>query len=234
MIHVLIVEDDPMVASLIQRYVEALKGFHCMGIARHPSEARPLLIEHKIDLVLLDVHMPGQDGLSLLKELREQDHPVDVILVTAASETERIQQALRFGAIDYIIKPFAFERLHSALIRFQKQRNLLSDSKQSNQHQIDQLFQSSSSSIEVITVPKGLTKTTLDLVIELIRERENQRFTTDEIAEAAAVSRVSIRKYLKFLTAEGFLQEQLEYGVGRPVYHYSTTNKALQSELFSL
>lgn len=234
MIRVLIVEDDPMVASLIHRYVETLKGFQCMGIARQPSEARMLLSEHQIDVVLLDVHMPGQDGLSFLKELRDQDHPVDVILVTAASETDQIQQALRFGAIDYIIKPFAFERLHAALMRFEKQRDLLNDSRQSNQHQIDQLFQSSNSLKDVVTVPKGLTKTTLELVIELIKERESQRFTTDDIAEAAAVSRVSIRKYLKFLTAEGFLHEQLEYGVGRPVYHYSTTNKALQSELFSL
>lgn len=234
MIRVLIVEDDPMVASLIHRYVETLKGFQCMGGARQPSEARMLLSEHQIDVVLLDVHMPGQDGLSFLKELRDQDHPVDVILVTAASETDQIQQALRFGAIDYIIKPFAFERLHVALMRFEKQRDLLNDSRQGNQHQIDQLFQSSNSLKDFITVPKGLTKTTLNLVIELIRERGNQRFTTDDIAEAAAVSRVSIRKYLKFLTAEGFLHEQLEYGVGRPVYHYSTTNKALQSELFSL
>lgn len=234
MIRVLIVEDDPMVASLIQRYVETLKGFQCTGVARQPSEARTLLSEHQIDVVLLDVHMPGQDGLSFLKELRDQDHPVDVILVTAASETDQIQQALRLGAIDYIIKPFAFERLHAALIRFQKQRDLLKDSRQSSQHHIDQLFQSSSSPIEVITVPKGLTKTTLDLVIELIRERGNHRFTTDDIAEAAAVSRVSVRKYLKFLTAEGFLQEQLEYGVGRPVYHYVATNKALQPELFSV
>lgn len=234
MIQVLIVEDDPMVASLIQRYVETLKGFHCTGVARQPSEARMLLSEHQIDVVLLDVHMPGQDGLSFLKELRDQDHPVDVILVTAASETDQIQQALRFGAIDYIIKPFAFERLRAALIRFQKQRDLLNDSRQSNQHQIDQLFQSSNSLKDVVTVPKGLTKTTLELVIELIKERESQRFTTDEIAEAAEVSRVSIRKYLKFLTAEGFLQEQLEYGVGRPVYHYSTTNKALRPELFSV
>ncbi|MFA1643457.1 response regulator [Chryseomicrobium aureum] len=235
MIRVLIVEDDPMVAELNRSYIERTDDFSCVGVAHSPKEARSFLANDQIDLVLLDVYMPGQDGLSYLQELREERASVDVILITAASETKQIQQALRLGAIDYLIKPYAFDRLHTALEKFKHHHTFIKSSGQSSQQDIDALLHTEAHQESTqILVPKGLTKTTLDHVLDVIKTFGGRRFSTDEVAEAASLSRVSIRKYLKFLASHLFLDEQLEYGVGRPVYYYKRTAKPMKNDQFSI
>ncbi len=118
MIKVLIVEDDPMVAALNKQYVEQMDGFTLSGTAANTDEAIGHMAQIKIDLILLDVYMPGLNGIDFLRQIREQNEDVDVILITAASEMEQIQQSLRLGAIDYLIKPFEFDRFQEALTRY--------------------------------------------------------------------------------------------------------------------
>ncbi|MFG6150194.1 response regulator [Halobacillus sp. B23F22_1] len=221
MIRVLIVEDDPMVADLNKRYVEQIKGFELVGSAVNVEEAYQCLEETKVDLVLLDVYMPGKSGFELLKELREKDEQLDVILITAASEKEQIQQSLRLGVVDYLIKPFEFERLKNALKKYKDNHFVLRDKRKVSQNELDQIFsKQEGQESHRIQVPKGLTKTTLDHIIEVIRFKEETAFSTDEIAQETNISRVSVRKYLKFLKEIDFLEETLIYGVGRPVYQY--------------
>ncbi|WP_431801331.1 response regulator [Halobacillus andaensis] len=221
MIQVLIVEDDPMVADLNKRYVEQVEGFQLVDAASNVEESYQYLDQFKVDLVLLDVYMPGKNGLQLLKELREKDEQVDVILITAASEKEQIQQSLRLGVVDYLIKPFEFERLKEALNKYKQHHFVLHEKRSVNQDELDQIFskQDRQDSYQ-IQVPKGLTKTTLEHIIEVIRSKRDTAFSTDEIAQDTDISRVSVRKYLKFLKEIDFLEETLIYGVGRPVYQY--------------
>lgn len=102
--HVLVVDDDEDIRMLLTRYL-ALDGFG----AEQASDAASALeaIRHRRpDLVLLDVMMPGRDGLDLLAELR-RDGDIPVIMVTArADEADRVM-GLRLGADDYIVKPFS-------------------------------------------------------------------------------------------------------------------------------
>ena len=114
-IRVLIVEDDPMVADINTRFTEAVKGFTVVGAARDGQEALRLLAECKPDLVILDVYMPHLDGLSVLATLRQEAAEVDVILITAANDSESVRLARQGGAIDYIIKPFKFDRYQRTL-----------------------------------------------------------------------------------------------------------------------
>ena len=72
------------------------------------------LKDHQVDLILLDVYMGKETGLDMLVELRKADDPVDVIVITAANDKESVQTALRYGAVDYLIKPFSFERFQDA------------------------------------------------------------------------------------------------------------------------
>ncbi|GGF27617.1 transcriptional regulatory protein MalR [Halobacillus andaensis] len=221
MIQVLIVEDDPMVADLNKRYVEQIQGFELVDAAANVEEAYQCLEQTKVDLVLLDVYMPGRSGLELLKELREKDKQLDVILITAASEKEQIQQSLRLGVVDYLIKPFEFERLQNALKKYKENHFVLRDKRKVSQNELDQIFSKQERQEgNRIQVPKGLTKTTLDHIIQVIRLKKEAAFSTDEIAQETDISRVSVRKYLKFLKEIDFLEETLIYGVGRPVYQY--------------
>ncbi len=72
----------------------------------------------KPDLILLDVYLPKENGIDLLKWIRKQDIDIDIILITADKSIERIQEAFRGGVVDYLIKPFNFERFKESLIQF--------------------------------------------------------------------------------------------------------------------
>ncbi|TYR74408.1 response regulator [Rossellomorea vietnamensis] len=221
MIKVLIIEDDPMVAEFNKRYLDKVDGFALVDVVHTTKEAKSVLELEKVDLMLLDVFMPGGNGLELLREVRERGLAVDAILITAASDTEKIQSALRFGAIDYLIKPFEFDRFKQALLRFKEKQTIFHNSEKLSQDEIDQrLFEPEKSEMETDkSLPKGLTKNTLQVIVETIKELKN--FSTDELAEHTNISRVSVRKYLVFLTELKVLEETLVYGIGRPVYQYS-------------
>ncbi|WP_181350336.1 response regulator [Thalassobacillus sp. CUG 92003] len=224
MINVLIVEDDPMVAQLNQRYVEKMHEFNISGIAENTDEALECIAHTAIDLILLDVYMPGLNGIEFLGRIREQNQDIDVILITAASDVEKIQQSLRLGAVDYLIKPFEFERFQQALLYYKDNYHTLAQKQQVNQHELDQLFKKENGNEAAGTgehaLPKGLTRNTLHIINTVILSNRTA-FSTEDVAAAVNISRVSVRKYLKFLSEIGYLEETLIYGVGRPIYQYS-------------
>ncbi|WP_082234488.1 response regulator [Halobacillus massiliensis] len=224
MIKVLIVEDDPMVAVLNERYVSQMDGFTICGMARNTDEAKKLLSDQDIDLMLLDIYMPGLNGIEFLKQIREQNEDIDVILITAASDINQIQQSLRFGAVDYLIKPFEFDRFKEALLQYKNNYYKLNVQAELNQEQLDKLLRKKQEAEKIekkpTELPKGLTKNTLATIHEVIQRKDTNLFSTEEIAEASNISRVSVRKYLKFLSGIDYLEETLDYGVGRPIYQY--------------
>lgn len=219
MINVIIVEDDPMVAEFNRRYVELIDGFQVIKTLHLAEEAFLLLAEEKVDLILLDIFMPGTNGLDFLVRLRQAAKDVGVIIVSAACDGQSIKKALQFGAVDYVIKPFEFERLQTALLTYKKLSYLADD------HQLSQSDLDDYMSIQAVTneiqVPKGIDRHTLITAWEEIKKFSTTAFSTEELAQAVGVSRVSMRKYLDFLRQIGVLKLELIYGtVGRPIYKY--------------
>jgi len=107
--HILAVDDDDRLRDLLKRYLT--REGHDVTVARDAASARKLMSTMAFDLVVLDVMMPGEDGLSLLKHMREQRSETPVILLTARSlPAERIE-GLKLGADDYLPKPFEPEEL---------------------------------------------------------------------------------------------------------------------------
>lgn len=224
MIDVLVVEDDPMVAQLHEHYLNQIKGFRLCDLARNGVDALKLLDKKKYDLVILDLFMPNMDGLQFLAKVRENDFDVDVIIVSAANDKDKIKQALRLGAVDYIIKPFEFERFNVALGNYQRRHLLVEEQDIIAQDELDKtIIRQERESLA--TLPKGLDKHTLAIVWKMICGFEGM-FTTDEVAAKVGISRVSIRKYLEFLKAIELLKLDLHRGsVGRPVYKYLCVDK---------
>ncbi|MGX6445664.1 response regulator [Neobacillus sp. K501] len=223
MIRVLIVEDDPMVAEFNKRFLQEVKEFRLAGLVHTVKDAMEYLKREQVELILLDVYMPGANGLELLRFIREQNLNTDVILITAASDKDKIQTALRFGAVDYLIKPFEFERFNQALMQYQKKYHFFTQSAVVTQEGLDERILSTDSKQigeNLSALPKGLTSSTLQVVMNVIQAKGSNPFSTDDIAESTYISRVSVRKYLKFLTDLGVLEESLTYGIGRPVYFY--------------
>lgn len=226
LIKVLIVEDDPMVVKFNKYYLGQVGGFDLKGIAASSDEAFKILEKEPIDLILLDIYMPGINGLELLSQLRKTDKNIDVIIVSAAKDSISIKKALQYGAIDYLIKPFEFERFDSALSSYKNREKFMKSQKDMSQEELDLLLHNEQQHT-LKPFPKGLDRNTLNLVWNKILEIDDTPFSTDELACLVGISRVSIRKYLNFLEEIKSLTKEVIYGsLGRPVNRYrcSTSN----------
>jgi DNA-binding response OmpR family regulator len=106
---VLAVDDEPELLSMVEEFL-ASRGYRVMT-AGNAQDARSILGSTKVDLVLLDITMPGEDGLSLARHLREHGGP-PVILVTALGTALDRIVGLEVGADDYVTKPFELRELH--------------------------------------------------------------------------------------------------------------------------
>jgi two-component system, OmpR family, phosphate regulon response regulator OmpR len=102
-IHLLIVDDDERIRGLLQKFL--IRNGFLVSAARDAAHARRLLAGLEFDLVVLDVMMPGEDGVSLTRSLRE-DVDTPILLLTAKSETDDRIRGLEAGADDYLGKPF--------------------------------------------------------------------------------------------------------------------------------
>ena len=102
--HLLIVDDDERIRSLLQQFL--VQSDYLVSTAEDAEEARTLLSAIEFDLIILDVMMPGQDGISFTAELRNLQNNTPILLLTARGETEDRIKGLEAGADDYLPKPF--------------------------------------------------------------------------------------------------------------------------------
>ena len=107
--NILVVEDEKKLAGFIRKGLEE-NGFTAT-VSHDGNEAYTLACTGDYDLIILDIMLPGRDGLSILKNLRDRKNTVPVILATARSETNERVQGLTLGADDYIPKPFYMDEL---------------------------------------------------------------------------------------------------------------------------
>jgi DNA-binding response OmpR family regulator len=109
MSRILIAEDDPAIAFLLEKGLQA-DGF-ATQVAGDGEQALRLACSGRFDLVLLDLGLPLKDGLAVLREVREADDALPVVVVTSLATAADRAAALESGADDYITKPFRFEEL---------------------------------------------------------------------------------------------------------------------------
>lgn len=102
--HLMIVDDDERIRTLLQQFL-ARHGFW-VTMARDAAHARRILTGLEFDLIVMDVMMPGEDGISLTNALRAEGTETPIMLLTAKGETEDRIKGLQAGADDYLAKPF--------------------------------------------------------------------------------------------------------------------------------
>lgn len=220
MYRVLIVEDDPMVRQINERFLEKIEGFTLEASASSISEAQELIESSHVDLILLDLFFPNEKGQDLLKWLRKNEYMCDVIMITADKSVKTIEEVLRFGTIDYLIKPFTFERFKEALNRYKSRKKEFLDKKNVEQDQLDKyVFYDSEE--RVMTEDNQFSKHTYDKVLRYLEANRNKTFSALEIANNIGVSRITARRYLDLLEKENLVIMDLEYGkIGRPKNKY--------------
>lgn len=217
---VMIIEDDLAIAQLHQRYLDQIGGFEVIGIATSKLEAEMQLDVFEPDLLLLDVYLPDGTGLELLNALRAKSLSCDVILITAARDVDTLQQAMRGGVVDYLLKPVVFPRLEAALKKYSAQKQQLGQTLDLDQSLVDKMLRSHDGAESAKNrLPKGIDGVTLEKIRALFVENEN--LTADEAGEKIGASRTTARRYLEHLISSGELEADLNYGsVGRPERTY--------------
>lgn len=220
MYKVLIVEDDPMVTMINEQYVKKNKNFELVGKCSDGLSALEFLEHNEVDLIVLDVYMPHMDGFETLRRIRNKQIAVEAIMVTAANDRNSLEEALHLGIVDYLVKPFTFDRFQMALEKYISQNNALKDFETLNQKNIDHIIDNNHKKSDEL-YPKGIQEKTLELIMDYLRANEKLWFTGDDIAERIGLTGVTVRRYMNYLAESGRVIGEMNYETGgRPCMKY--------------
>lgn len=219
-ISTLIVDDDAVTAAMLRRFVEHAGGFAVTAVAGSAGAARRAIAAHHVDLVLLDLNLPDGQGLELTQSLRRQQPHLDVIVISMRREVATVRQAMRSGALHYLVKPVRLAALVEVLQKYAALNRRTASAPRADQARIDEIFRELHAPAPVR--PKGITEATLGAVRDAVAARGD--CSADEIAAALGLSRPTAARYLEYLTTTGHVARVLVYGSrGRPQHHYRTT-----------
>lgn len=119
MIRCLIVEDEPLAQKVIERYIAQTTGLELSAVCNNAVEAFEVLHAQQVDVIFLDIKMPGIDGMAFLRSLKQ---PPPVIFITAY--TEYAAQSYEVEAVDYLMKPVTYERFLKSIDKLLKKNNV--------------------------------------------------------------------------------------------------------------
>lgn len=228
-ITVMIVEDDPVAAKIYEQFTRKQERFAVVATASTGAKALELLEAYTPNLILLDVYLPDMNGIDLLRIVRQKNEKIDVILITAANDTETVSQAIHGGAFGYFIKPIMIDKFLAALSQYAEAFEQLNRKTTMEQEEVDRLFRPvartegavSKPQAEAAQLPKGIDKFTLKTMREAIRSI-GKPVGADEMAELAGTSHSTARRYLEYLVSINEVNVETVYGtVGRPERKYS-------------
>ena len=219
---VVIVEDDPMILLLDRKFVELDERFAVSGEFRDGRTALRWLRQHPVDLLILDVYMPVMTGVELLRTLREEEIPLEAIMVTAANDAKTVDTLMHLGVVDYLVKPFSRERLQQALDAFCHHREVVHDSV--TQQELDTLFAQHS---HTLVLPKGLQEQTMRRLLQCLHAAQHA-CTSEALAASAGLSVVTVRRYMNYLVEQGTVSSCVNYDTGgRPSTLYAPKGRDL-------
>ncbi len=214
---ILIVDDDPMVAHINLKFANKA-GYEDVDTAADIESAKERLKQGDIDLVLLDVYLPTGKGTEILKWIRHENLSTDAILITADRSSETVEESMNFGAVDYLIKPFDFDRFQLAMEKFERKRNGFVGKKSVEQDDIDSIFFESMNRNDKVKdiLEKGMSEKTYTAILNAIKAIDAS-VTAEDLGDKLGISRVSVRRYLEFMESRGILEMKPIYGKkGRP------------------
>jgi response regulator of citrate/malate metabolism len=230
-IRVMIVEDDEIAAKIYEQFTLKVEGFQVIAKAVTGKHALELLQVFTPDLLLLDIFLPDMNGIDLLREVRKNYRGIDVILITAANDVDTVSEAIRGGAISYIIKPIIIDKFLATLEQFALTRRQLKHAKYMDQTEVDMLFPTANKAAAkkpdeaVVQYPKGIDKLTLKLVRDKMRMVAHS-INADDLASLAGMSHSTVRRYLEYLVSIDEVEVETVYGtVGRPERKYKWLGK---------
>lgn len=221
MIRTLIVDDDYRVARAHATSVDRIDGFTSVGEAHSGAEASALIQSLQPDLLLLDLYLPDQNGLVLMRAIGElaPGHRPDFIVITAARDIDSVREAMQLGAVYYLVKPFGFNQLSEQLTAYRRLRAGLAEAGVANQDTVDNLYALLRGPGSRVAERRRLPAT-MDRIFQLIRTSPEPVSAID-VAEKLGFSRATAQRYLADLVRRDLIELSLNYGsTGRPEHRY--------------
>lgn len=111
----LVVDDETDICDFVKTFFKD-RGFHVFT-ALNGEEALSMIKKERPDLILLDIKMKGMDGLAALKHIKELDRSIKIIMVTALADQDKMHEAYKLGACDYITKPLILDHLEHMVLK---------------------------------------------------------------------------------------------------------------------
>jgi response regulator of citrate/malate metabolism len=221
-INTLVVDDDYRVAAINAAYVKQIDGFAVVGLAHTAGQALRAVDALAPDLILLDLYLPDDSGLTVMRRLAERMDPrPDVLAVTAARDVTSVRTAMQLGAVNYLVKPFRSASLRERLTAYRDLRQRLTSLSEADQQDVDALYGLLHAGAQQAPPSKGHSAPTLALVRDAVRASGNDVSAAD-VAASVGISRPTAQRYLSYLTQHGMVELQLRYGsAGRPEHRYS-------------
>jgi len=193
MITTLVVDDDFRVAHLHAVSVERVAGFRCVGEAHSAAQAREMIREHQPDLLILDIYLPDEDGLSLLRSLAAAPvPPPDCIFITAARDVESVRSAIGLGAVYYLVKPFGLKQLTEQLEAYRLWRRQLAEAAgEADQHTIDSFYALRRPAQSRAAQPD--LPPTMSRVLQIVKSAE-EPVSAEQVASRLGISRPTAQR----------------------------------------
>ena len=212
-----------MVAMINEQYVNRNKSFRVVEKCKNGRSALEYLENNDVDLIVLDVYMPLMDGFETLRQIRKNKKSVDIIMVTAANDRASLEEALHLGVVDYLVKPFTYDRFRIALDKYIAQISVLKDIDTLNQKNIDFIIENTHRKSDEL-YPKGIQEKTMQTILDEMKKNSSKWMTGDELSERIGLTGVTVRRYLNYLTEKGVLISEIDYETGgRPCMRYRLT-----------
>ena len=216
----IIIEDDSMVAAIDRQYVESDRRFQVQKTFKSGGEALTFLKDQETDLIILDYYTPAMTGLEFIDALHRLGKAPSIIMVTSASDADIVRALLSRGVLDYLVKPFAYERFQQALEVFCRRRESVQRDSFS-QDALDHTLFRQTAPAPSAAPPKGLQSQTLARIEAYLRAAPDERHTSDEIASHVGLSVVTVRRYMNYLTDRQIIDSEMDYRTGgRPCLVY--------------
>lgn len=200
---ILIIDDEPDILYTIKE-ICLLAGWKPL-LASNGKQGYELFKAHHPDLVMVDYHMPGWDGLTTVRSIREVDRIVPILVLTVDERQEIAEKFVAAGATDFAIKPIKSPDLISRI-----KINL----------KIMEMEQQYAKDNRDIFIDKGICSATMDAIINFLRGQP-EALTIEEITSGVNLAYQTVHRYLQYLVDKDRVEVVLQYGkVGRPRNRY--------------
>lgn len=194
MIRCIIVEDETLAQHVIQSHLAQVQGFELVGVCKNAIEASKVLKEREVDLIFLDIQLPGMTGLNFLRSLT---NPPLVVLTTAYAEYAL--ESYEFNVIDYLLKPISFERFTKTINKITEGRLFDRIAKEEAAVNADHIFIKSNSKFFKVNFP------------EIIYIQSMKDYLKIQTAEYNLVTHQTMNDMERLLPARQFMRVHKSY-----------------------